>query len=347
MSDYAYIDNEFGRLWVASKHEARRGVFTPLAYIDINDGNRFDADVFAQIMYWHEPNAETHQPRLTRQRDGHLWLVKNHGDWWSETRIAKRTVRTCLERIANRKLIIYALHGERGNVTPWIRINWDEFELRMRLWMLVNASRIVETDYKSAWLDVLASHALTRHTPDFSGHTPMTFEDSPVTANVISNTETTPETSHRDIPAGRENGKSSSVPKAQIDPMKNAIALAFGWQWETMTGSAQGTIQKTARELCLAGYKPEDVKGIYAYCKAMDFKNFTPIALTKHAEAWRVTRPKKPTTQIIPLYDAPPAPQPMPEDVKAAMAEIMQVHRNRMSASYYEDKDNGHKTGAA
>lgn len=137
------------------------------------------------------------------------------------------------------------------------------------------------------------------------------------------------------------------VPKEQIDPMKEAILNSFKWTWEGMTEDEMGMVYKSARQLCLAGYTPEDVKGIYAYCVGKGFDGFGPTALTKHATQWRATRPKKPTTQIIPLYDEPPAPQPMPEDVKAAMAEIMQVHRNRMSASYYEDQDNGHKTGAA
>lgn len=215
MTQYSYIDNEFARNWIASRHESRRGVFTPLSYIDINEGNRFDADVFAQIMFWHEPNAETNQPRLTRQRDGHLWLVKNHAEWWSETRINKRTIRDCLERLQKRNLIVYEVHGERGLCAPWIRVNWSEFEKRMKLWMEVGVVSLTEKDYQNLWLKrvkitndtiLKADTPLTFPVipPDISRHTPLTSAVIPLTGNVISNTETTTETTsettHREKP---------------------------------------------------------------------------------------------------------------------------------------------------
>jgi len=214
MNQYSYIDNEFARNWIASRHESRRGVFTPLSYIDINEGNRFDADVFAQIMFWHEPNMETNQPRLTRQRDGHLWLVKNHAEWWAETRIAKRTVRACLERLQARNLIVYEVHGERGACAPWIRVNWAEFESRMKLWMDSGVVNLTEKDYQNGWLervkkgkgaDMACHTPLTRNVipPDMACHTPLTSHVTPLTSDVISNTETTTETTSKTTQRGK------------------------------------------------------------------------------------------------------------------------------------------------
>jgi hypothetical protein len=138
-----------------------------------------------------------------------------------------------------------------------------------------------------------------------------------------------------------------SVPKEQIDPMKEAILSAFKWSWDGMTEDEMGMVYKAARQLCVANYTPEDVKGIHAYCVAQKFDGFGPMALTKHATAWRSTRPKKPTMQVIPLYDtAPPAPA-MPDDVQAAMAAIVAAHRNKVSDFYHEDEDNGNQTSAA
>lgn len=148
MTMLEYIPNEFGRFWVQSKYDARRGIHTPLAYIDINDGNRYDADIFAQIMYWHEPSSENGQPRLTVSHKGHLWLAKNHRDWFAETRIGESTARKCLDRLKKRGLIFYELHGFDGDKTPFIRVNWTEFERRMKLWMKNHPKHLSEKEYE-------------------------------------------------------------------------------------------------------------------------------------------------------------------------------------------------------
>lgn len=220
---YSYIPTEFGRTWVASRHEARRGTHVPIAYVDINDGNDYDAKVFAQIMYWHEPNMETGESRLRRKDDGLYWLTKNHADWFAETRIRKATVRKCLSRLQNRDLIVYQLGGDKGNPTPEIRVNWEEFERRMKLWMEHGHNTLGEEDYEKslmiylrkpsdeamstlwAWLIQLfreeALSTLQQDIPsDTTGHTPcpdisdpLIHEDIPLIPQVISNTETTSE----------------------------------------------------------------------------------------------------------------------------------------------------------
>lgn len=81
----------------------------------------------------------------------------------------------------------------------------------------------------------------------------------------------------------------STVPSAQMNPMKDAIATAFDWSWETMTKPEKGVIQATAKELCEAGYTPENVPSIYKHCKAQ-FSTFTPRALATHASEWRKTQ---------------------------------------------------------
>lgn len=184
-----YIPNEFGRTWVTSRFEARRGVHLPLSYIDINDGNVYDAIVFSQIMYWHEPNTETGKPRLRRWLNGYLWLVKNHADWYAECRINRATVRKCLERIRDRKLIHYELHGERGEVAPFIRVNWDMFEKVMRVW--------------------INQHA-TEDTPDTSGQGVCPDVSDPLLPEVKSNTETTPKTTQRKNSVAPKSGATDS-----------------------------------------------------------------------------------------------------------------------------------------
>jgi hypothetical protein len=203
-----YIPNEFGRLWVASQSEARRGVHTPLSYIDINEGNRFDGDLFAQIMYWHEPSTEPTKrgeepkPRLTQERGGFLWLAKNHNDWIFETRIRGATVRKCLERLEARKLIFYEIY-EFGRVqTPFIRVNWAEFERRMKIWLANHASVHNESDY-DAFLKLFATPDIEEQPPDMPYQTPdikyqpfCYLVSALLLPRISSITETTHETTH-------------------------------------------------------------------------------------------------------------------------------------------------------
>lgn len=95
------------------------------------------------------------------------------------------------------------------------------------------------------------------------------------------------ETPNIDIAPSGARGKRITIPAAQMNPMKDAIFAAFGHtDWNTLTSAEAGVIQKTSRELCLAGYTPADVAGIYDYCKN-NFDNFGPRALSTNASSAR------------------------------------------------------------
>lgn len=84
----------------------------------------------------------------------------------------------------------------------------------------------------------------------------------------------------------RAGSKSKETTPRPRNPMYDAIAAAFGYSDEKKpTRSAGSLIGKVSIELCEAGYKPEQVAAIYAYCKAQThWKSFTPRALASHAE---------------------------------------------------------------
>lgn len=148
--EITHIDNEYSRQWIVSNFSRRSGVHVPNAFVDINEGYASDAKIFAQIIYWHDINDKG-EPRLQRKRNGHLWLTKNHDEWFAETRTKYHTARNCLDRLKARGLIIYELHGEKGDKTPWMRINWSRFEALMRIWeshQAQYANGITEKNYK-------------------------------------------------------------------------------------------------------------------------------------------------------------------------------------------------------
>lgn len=132
MGKLDYIDNDFARGYVQSHSNARRGVFVPMTFIDLCDGNMYDAILFSQLMYWHQPSNSTGEAKMQRKHNGHLWVAKNHSDWYQECRIKSATVRKSLNRLKKTGLVIYELHGEKGLKTPFIRINWDVFEDKMK-----------------------------------------------------------------------------------------------------------------------------------------------------------------------------------------------------------------------
>jgi hypothetical protein len=125
--------------WLASEQAALDVITVKRVYIDINDGNLHDGLLFSQIMYWHGNSKETGKPRMTITRDGELWLAKSYTDWWDECRINEHTARKSINRIAERKLIITNLWKFDGAPTVHLRIDWQEFESRVKsIWHSVS-----------------------------------------------------------------------------------------------------------------------------------------------------------------------------------------------------------------
>lgn len=96
--------------------------------------------------------------------------------------------------------------------------------------------------------------------------------------------------------------KKKTIPAAEINPMKDAIVTAFGWDWKTMTKSEGGLVNRAAWELCDAGRKPEHVKVIYDWCKRQGWAGFKPTALPGAASD--ALKGLRPSTE--PVYGSQP-----------------------------------------
>lgn len=68
--------------------------------------------------------------------------------------------------------------------------------------------------------------------------------------------------------------------------MKNAIHAAFGYDKEKTTDLTWSLIGKAASELLTAGAKPDDIKGLYAYCSSL-YDNFKARALVSNWEEYQ------------------------------------------------------------
>jgi hypothetical protein len=79
---------------------------------------------------------------------------------------------------------------------------------------------------------------------------------------------------------------------ARPNPHFDAIVAAFKFDRAHLTKTEAGGIGKVAAELKAAGYTPEDIPQIHAYCVRKGYEGFTPAALAKHAAAWRATQQK-------------------------------------------------------
>lgn len=289
--------------WVASESQDHDAIKVKRLYVDINDGNWYDAALFAQIMYWHGRNKETGKRRLQIERDGHFWLAKRYEDWWQECRVSAETAKKSITRMVKRGLLVKNVWLFNGKPTIHVRVNVEGFE-------------------------VLANHCIAEHkelTPNFELNR-SNVPDGKGTIDLMekvqrtdSITETTTETTVEDIapavavepvlrvvekPVQEKVKKARAnpdvIPAAQMNPMKDSIVAAFGWNSERMTPQEWGMVQKTAKNLCEAGYAPTDVQAIYTYCKAQNWgSDFKPPALSGNAAAALKKR--------SPMNHAPPA----------------------------------------
>lgn len=118
---------------------------------------------------------------------------------------------------------------------------------------------------------------------------------------VFQNETTLPETTTRekDIAPGGAGISAKRTPATVMNPMKDAIAAAFGWDWKHITRANAGMIQRVAKDLCDAGVEPNEVQAIYNWCKAQGWPGtFTPMALSKHLASWRAQSRPKPNQTV-------------------------------------------------
>jgi len=115
---------QYARAWASGFVEGRRGVFVPLALIDMCEGNFHDAMLLAQIVYWCTPGASG-ETKLRRRHEGELWIAKRHHEWHDETRVKEGTARACLKRLRAKGLIHYTLVGKGNDATPYLRVDWE------------------------------------------------------------------------------------------------------------------------------------------------------------------------------------------------------------------------------
>lgn len=115
--------------WVASESQDHDAIKVKRLYVDINEGNWYDAAVFSQIMYWHGRNKETGERRMTIFRDGEFWLAKRYEDWWVECRVNAETAKKAIARMVKRKLLIKKVWLFAGKPMVHLRIDIDAFEV--------------------------------------------------------------------------------------------------------------------------------------------------------------------------------------------------------------------------
>lgn len=139
--------SEWLKGWLASEETSHDKIEVKRIYIDLNEGNLYDGVIFSQIMYWHGASKETGKPRMTIEKEGHLWLAKGYGDWFVECRIGEATARQCISRIEKRGLIIKKLWKFDKTPTIHIRIDWDCLEEQLK-WICYDTSIRFDTTYQ-------------------------------------------------------------------------------------------------------------------------------------------------------------------------------------------------------
>lgn len=177
-----------------------------------------------------------------------------------------------------RKVKLALDHNEYYRPTGKLKVSETEYVL---LYFPQSEPSDIESD------DGLPGQPTTVSTDDAaSPELDSTLTDTNVSVAQSEPVKENPEASAPDTPSTGK-PKRTTIPAAQMNPMKDAIVASFKWSWDAITKSAIGEIQQAAHELCEKGYKPEDIPKIYAYCCEQKWSHFGPMALAKHAAAWK------------------------------------------------------------
>lgn len=258
--------SDFIEGWLASELTQLDVISVKRIYIDINGGNVFDGLMFSQIMYWHGLNKETKKPRMTIEREGELWLAKSYDDWMEECRINKHTARQCIDRIAERGLIIKRLWKFDGTPTVHIRIDWN----------------VLETHIKSICYPISNPIDTTPQielTPDVKSLTETTSQTTTKTTTKVSS------------PNGKDETFTCLI-KTWLDEQESKSKGAYGSK----------EVRESAEGLYNAGITPVDIKAYIADVRSDDFWRSKFVKFQKLADEiiiWKRQNAPPATSDVV------------------------------------------------
>ena len=108
--------------------------------IDMADGDLNAGALLSRIGYWSRRDDKG-ALKVRVRKDGFLWIVKDHKDWFEEIRLPRGKLRTAAERLVTLGLIETKVFKFAGNPTTHYRIIQEEF---MRQHNLILKNRYLE-----------------------------------------------------------------------------------------------------------------------------------------------------------------------------------------------------------
>ena len=114
--------------FIAWELSSRDCIDVKLVYVDMA-GELAAGVMLSQIVFWNLPTRDG-APRLSVERDGHLWLVRSDADWWDEIRLREGAAKRARGVLVERGLIVVerarsSFHD--GGVACHLRLDVDGF----------------------------------------------------------------------------------------------------------------------------------------------------------------------------------------------------------------------------
>lgn len=143
-----YIGDDWAKGWLLRGDANRNGVFVPFIFIDLCEGNLYEAVILAQAMYWADVDTSKGAPRLSHRHGDHFWIVKTYEEWAKELHLNSwTTVRDAIKRLSDKGFLIKETHKSifhGGGTALFLRPNWKVFGEEIR--ELANTSRNMDDD---------------------------------------------------------------------------------------------------------------------------------------------------------------------------------------------------------
>lgn len=101
-------------------------IITKRIYIDMAGSNNAGL-LLGRIIYWHLPSKYNEKPKLSIEKEGHLWLAKTQEDWWEECRLTVKEYRSALALLLKKNIVIKKVFKFGGDTVTHLRMNWTAF----------------------------------------------------------------------------------------------------------------------------------------------------------------------------------------------------------------------------
>ena len=295
------------RVFLAWERVSRDTLDVKRIYFDIAE-DVIAGLMLSEIIYWYLPSRDGQPNKLRIERDGEQWIAVSHAGWYERLRLSRKQADSGLSKLQALGLIEKTIYKFDGAPTIHIRLVVTAF---LEKWNALIDNEVnnalpqsdgganpfvqkgqIDLSEKGKSICPKRANPLTKTTTKTTtkikdceadaSHESASALENPNPQNFKSLNDSPKQPKLPPIKSDNEPLIPYSNGKGEFAQAKARVVALFGWDDKRMTRNEHAHTARVVKELLSAGYTPDDIAKIYAFCKAR-YTDFSVGALTTNA----------------------------------------------------------------